>query len=423
MKVVARIFGLGILLTCPWWVQAEDIPSTLSSPGVSIVAPDLRSADLMSDVGTNSNQVLTAAYASLAAYESEWGKLPYRTLEKSGWHITPHKTDKVRFIVASRHLAGKEILILAVSGTERKVDLKLNLLKAAVPAGVVPGAKVHEGYKEIAESLYRTHALQDVLRAHQRGADLLVTGHSLGGSVAALLGGALIHEGKADPKRLKIITFAAPDMANRTAVELLSEYPLVNYTMRADWIPRVFHLLQGSYDNNPKNINWEVHSPEVTFPHAMILFLDEAFYQAALTFDADPVQVEEPWVYVSAGPLEENMNMPADLQRAYRNTVIKSAVLGCQKTVYRNYVSRDLTAALAEAKERNARYLLWIPMQVISEKESRLRTYALRLEPQWYDVGSGRLLHWTSFVFDNNRYTIFPTIVDRLSEHAWYPTK
>ena len=98
--VLAVVFLLGIA------PQAFAHDAVMLSPfpadEVSIVAPNSRSAEMMSKAGVNSNEVLLAAYASLAAYQSEWSGLPVSTLQKTGWQVTPGDTGHERFIIASQ---------------------------------------------------------------------------------------------------------------------------------------------------------------------------------------------------------------------------------------------------------------------------------------------------------------------------------
>ena len=54
------------------WAHDAVMLSPFPADEVSIVAPNSRSAEMMSKAGVNSNEVLLAAYASLAAYQSEW---------------------------------------------------------------------------------------------------------------------------------------------------------------------------------------------------------------------------------------------------------------------------------------------------------------------------------------------------------------
>ncbi len=419
-KIIKKALCLSLsLLYCS--VAAAPLPTDISSDAVSIVAPDVRSAAIMSEAGVNSNEVLLAAYGSLAAYKSEWGKLPERTLREAGWQVECHETELARFITARRVTAGEHVTLLAISGTEKKKDLLLNLKDSLVEAFDFADIKVHKGYKMIAEDINATPVMQEIVAEHARGGKLIITGHSLGGSVAILLGTGLIHAGKLDAERTSIVSFAAPDMANDTVLEGMEKFPIVNFTMKADLIPKVFHVLSGGYGRNPKNIHWEVHTPEVTFPHAMILFLDEAFYQSALTYAADIPPKGTMDVYVAVSPLHEKMNMQPDLRKAYANTVVRTSATLTPYTVYRDYMPMSKSAALEKAREHGATYLLWTEMRVLSQKESQYRTYSLSLQPHWYDLASGDLLHWTMYIFDNSEYTIFPLIIEHTNRNSWYP--
>lgn len=402
--------------------EAAPVPTIESPAAVSIVAPDLRSANIMSEAGINSNTVLLAAYSAMAAYESEWGKLPDRTLRLAGWEVKQYKNDLSRFITVHKNTVEGPVTVIAISGTEKKIDFKLNLEDSLVKVFGTDDKKVHRGYKAIAESIYQMEDVQAILAEHWReGGKLIITGHSLGGSVAILLGSAFIHTAKTNPANTMIIAFAAPDMANSEVFEEIKDDPFVNFTMRTDLVPRVFHVLHGGYGRNPKNINWENHANVGGWPHSMFKFLDEAFYQAALTFHGDVLQPEEAEVYVAVSPVKEKMNLPKLLQEAYANAVVRISGTDIPYTVYRDYHPLQRRKALAAARAKGAKYLLWTSVEIVSQRESTHRTYALLLQPYWYEVETGQLLHWQSSIFDNQDYTIFPLMVEYIYNNSWYP--
>lgn len=401
-------FLAGALAICGFAVTAAELPTPLPAQEANIVAPDLRSAALMSEAGTNSNEVLLAAYAAMGAYESEWNELPARALTRAGYEVSYHDTGKERFLIATRLIDGSPYTVVAISGTERKTDLKTNLADSLKEIVSIPGARVHAGYWEAAQRIMATDAFG---RAAANGGRLLLTGHSLGGSVALVIG----LEGKRGgtlPERTKVITFAAPAFADAAVWEQAKDLVTVNYTMNADVLPNVFRLLKAGYHANPNSIQWDSHTPPVKIPHSMIRFLDEAFYQAAMLFPAH-LQAEEPAdIYLATAPVTSTLEISVPLCRAYANTVIHTTGLQWQARLYRDYCPQTREEALAAARSKGAKYLLWLPVRVLSERTSQNRTYALAFSPQWIRTADGAVLSWEEKIFSNAAYTVFPVLAD-----------
>lgn len=405
-RVMAAWALIGILGV--WPLHATDILAGTASPEVSIVAPDLRSARKVQAMSGNSNETLLAAYGALTAYASETDGAAERTLRDAGWELERVTTPQARFIVGAYRDGAELTGMVAIAGTERKIDVSLNLRSDLVPIEGAGEGRVHEGYQRIAEDVVQAPQVRRLIGAHPRR--VIVTGHSLGGAVANVVGMRWADDGAVRRDQLRIITFAAPDMGDAATLERLGSYPAVNYVMYADIIPNLIHWLGKGYGANPNDIQWDTHTPPIRLPHAMVRFLDEAWYQAALTF---PTVLEHPQrsdVYIAAPELAEKMSMSDNLQRAYRAAAIRSVRVSQGNRVYRDYRPQHLAQARERARSLGAKELIWLPLAAYPDKEDPLRTYGLQVSVVRYDVASGDLRSWESRVLTQGHYTLFPLL-------------
>lgn len=405
-RVVISCLILGAVCGLP--VHAADVLSGLASPEVSIVAPDLRSAQKISDMEGNSNETLLAAYASLAAYESETDDLAERTLRGSGWSLQRIKTEHGRFIIGTYQDGTHTVGMIGIAGTERKSDVLLNLRSDLVALDNSDYGRVHEGYQKIAEEVFTAPLTQQMLAALPQR--VIITGHSLGGAVAHLVGMKCANGGAVSRQQLRIITFASPDMGDKKLLDALAHYPSVNYVMNADVIPNLIHWLGKGYGTNPNDVQWDIHTPPIRFPHAMIRFLDEAWYQSALTFPTVLQSRKQSEIYVSSPEIEERISMSPELRRAYRSTAIRSINLPKGMSVYREYQQQTLSQACKQARAQGARELIWLPLAVYPDKENPLRTYGLQVSIVRYDLEKCEVRSWESHVLKQGKYTLFPLL-------------
>jgi hypothetical protein len=107
-----------------------------------------------------------------------------RSVEPAASHLRP------AFFIGVDHPRGR--VVLSVRGSKALADVLTSLTGAPVPlllsAGLPGGGRVHAGMLAAAKTLQRdTEPLLRELARRHPSYDLLITGHSLGGSVAALL--------------------------------------------------------------------------------------------------------------------------------------------------------------------------------------------------------------------------------------------
>ena len=187
------------------------------------------------------------AWMSLAAYGDRAGMLAREELEASGWvidrvHEELDAADAKYLVATRREPTDAPLYLVTVTGTENMKDVKLDLsFKQVYFAGSSPeefaemtnkqtlkdsDPQVHNGFDTYtrqaffqAERGQRSigEQLRDLLLDKPQ-ARVVLTGHSLGGAVAILLGQRLLDMG-APADRLSVITFGAPPVGNKAFAE------------------------------------------------------------------------------------------------------------------------------------------------------------------------------------------------------------
>jgi hypothetical protein len=141
---------------------------------------------------------------------------------RSAWVATPGNTD-VQY--ALLHNEKRKNQVIAVRGT---VD-DTNWASDRDTLGVrdkKAGILMHRGFKTIAEAIYR-----DMKPRLRRGYTTYLTGHSLGGAVAAILGIYLVDDGY---KVAGIYTFGQPKFTNAAGAKAYAELPLLRVIYQND---------------------------------------------------------------------------------------------------------------------------------------------------------------------------------------------
>lgn len=134
-------------------------------------------------------------------------------------------------------------LVVAVRGTKSLADLEADLEVDSTPLGSpASGVNVHLGfYRRAMDILWAVDRSGGL--AHLRespSARLRLTGHSLGGAVAQILG-ALVVEQKIPADRVEIYTFGAPPFTTDAFSAKYSAMPIFRVETTGDTIPSVFN--------------------------------------------------------------------------------------------------------------------------------------------------------------------------------------
>ena len=251
----------------------------------------------------------SAAYAPANGTEAEY-------LRGHGWEFAPNRiTDgktTVHFLTAKGIMAGgKPLYVIAFRGSADKKDWTADFVTGqvayggktleesekiagvrsretadrgtvhteAAEAGTGPLPKVHKGFNTYADLTLRmllTSSSYKFLEQFRREKDayLLLTGHSLGGAVATIVGQRLIDFGF-DPDRLQVITVGAPAVANKTFKEMYgSRMNLIRVTNTEDPVPLTFQAVLRNYRQFGEELRFRIPRTFNNMNHFLNLYLD-----------------------------------------------------------------------------------------------------------------------------------------------------
>ncbi|MBR2519933.1 MAG: lipase family protein [Selenomonadaceae bacterium] len=236
---------------------------------------------------------LICAICSLGAYSDEGSSSLRSMLTANGWQIeTLSKKNNVAD--AKAYLVSKgNVKILTVSGTENLKDLEVDLRAERVPYNddvpFDPNEKVenqlfvHKGFSDYADVVLGDGLAERLktLLAENPNAILYLTGHSLGGSAAIVMGLRLSDAG-ISKDRLKIITFASPAVGSRALAESYEDkLDLTRVVMKGDIVKKSMNAL--GYVDFGNVIKYEAPGNDHHSEHKMIVYLDSVirdYYKA-----------------------------------------------------------------------------------------------------------------------------------------------
>ena len=224
-------------------------------------------------------------------------------LRSYGWNIEDYvqHQDKVEanFAVAQNYFSNvnKKLYLVTFRGSASGADWKINLKTQRVNYGgktladmkaIADGQldkslpAVHAGFNSYVDAVLRTSVIDETGNlkgvfkrvSEDENAYLILTGHSLGGAVATLLGARLASMGLPKDK-FSIITFGAPAIGNAAFAEIYSDrINLLRITNTADPIPGSLQTFFGGYKQFGNHVKYNL-SPKVSnVQHDMAMYFD-----------------------------------------------------------------------------------------------------------------------------------------------------
>ena len=243
-----------------------------------------------------------AAASCLGVYLPE-NSTEFNYLRAYGWRIMPQKLRSGRvesnFAIAHNYFPElkKRIFLVTFRGSANKKDWSINLKTNRVNYGGHTLAEmeaiakeplrkaepaVHSGFNTYVDTVMRTSVLDDkgqlrgVFKAVAERSDamMILSGHSLGGAAATLLGQRLLDLGM-PPERLCVVTFGAPAVGNEAFANAYgARLRLLRITNTADPVPGSLQTFFGGYKQFGRHIKYSLSSQVGNMHHDMAMYFD-----------------------------------------------------------------------------------------------------------------------------------------------------
>lgn len=258
-----------------------------------------------------------AAAACLGSYDPK-NSVEFAYLHDYGWQVMPFsvidKKVEANFVVARNKVIDDKInmYLVAVRGSSSLKDWKENFSVKLVPYGGndllsfadyakkdLVGenvAKVHSGFNSYTQAMLDTMVdfngsgklenkfFEDL--KNNPNTFLLLTGHSLGGAVATLLGERLVSWGMPKDK-LAVITFGAPAIGNKAfAQQYGDKIHLLRYTITADPIPSSIQSALHKYVQFGEEDKFHLSPKLSNMQHSIDIYFDRSMGNYFKAYDA-----------------------------------------------------------------------------------------------------------------------------------------
>lgn len=254
-----------------------------------------------------------AAASCLGVYLPE-DSTEFNYLRAYGWRIMPQKLRSGRvetnFAIAHNYFPElkKRIFLVTFRGSANKKDWSINLRTNRVNYGGSTLAEmdalakeplrkgepaVHSGFNTYVDTVLRSSVLDEKGRlkgvfkavAQRTDAMLVLSGHSLGGAAATLLGQRLLDLGM-PPERLCVVSFGAPAVGNEAFANAYgSRLRLLRITNTADPVPGSLQTFFGGYKQFGQHIKYSL-SPKInSMQHDMAMYFDYSVSDFYSEFD------------------------------------------------------------------------------------------------------------------------------------------
>lgn len=245
------------------------------------------------------------ALADMAVYDSELNEAVRQEMSRYGWSFKNYKQADKRAdttfytLVHDNGGAGRDEFLVVIPGTEKLKDVEVDLRFSKVLFGGktpqefrqhadvkdvnISQPMVHQGFNDYTMTAFFSPDGGGAMGADclrrclaDDDAHLYLTGHSLGGAVATLLGARLISMGVPYDK-ISVFTFGAPTVGNTAfAEEYGYRIDLSRYTMSGDVVKNALQALKSGYVHFGTEYKWKQNKNSHRFSHSMAGYLDAA---------------------------------------------------------------------------------------------------------------------------------------------------
>ena len=262
-------------------------------------------ADALADYQQAQKEYLSA-WVSLGAYNDRIGRLARTELADAGWQVQGFNEEydgaEAKFFIVKNEsfIPDQEIYLLAITGTESKRDIAMDLTVSKVlfggsnPAEFAAAAQtkalqasdpmVHGGFYKYTQAAFfsKVHEnktlgeyLAQLLKENPQR-KLYLTGHSLGGAAATLAAARLIAMGVL-PEQLEVISFGAPPIGNQAFADAYGKnVQLERIVLAGDPVAGVLQAVRPDYAQFGNKKIWKKKQYSDQVKHAMVLYLDAA---------------------------------------------------------------------------------------------------------------------------------------------------
>ena len=258
------------------------------------------------------------ALLDMMAYKSQLNEVIRDVISDFGYEIVNYKHEDEKaatnfILLRSKEpgeLTGKFLNIVAVPGTEKMKDVEVDLrfqkvlFGGSVPSEFEQYAKtekttsaqplVHKGFNDYTQTAFFTpkedgslgvDPLMDII--YKDNEELILTGHSLGGAVAVLLGTRMECMG-IPPGSIQVVTFGAPAVGNKTfANEYGNVVKHTRYTMSGDPVHGLLQFIKAGYEQTGEEIKCKRNPNSLKFSHNMSEYLDSSIRNLLDTLEAE----------------------------------------------------------------------------------------------------------------------------------------
>ena len=259
----------------------------------------------------NHSYFISIAAASCAGIYRPENSSEFSYLRDYGWQIMPYheSSGKVaaNFSLAHNYFPdiNKHIYLVTFRGSADKGDWKVNLQTRQVPYQdkVIPAQPqenmlngtpaVHEGFISYTDTMVLASVIDEnqnfkgIFRKVYEDPDayLILTGHSLGGAAATLLGERLVSLGMPKDKFV-VINFGAPAVGNDAfAAAYGDKIDLMRITNTADPVPGSLQTVFGGYKQFGYNYKYHLSMKMSNFQHDIAMYFDHSVSEYFKTFD------------------------------------------------------------------------------------------------------------------------------------------